>query len=214
MTAALGLAAALVAGVGIRRAALLATTLVFPFPILALAAISYLVARDGAVSRTAIFCDSVAAELRSGSSLRGALDSALVSVRGPDLPKLPHGSGSLSEAASVVAAEFTDAGRELGMTIEAAALAGGASADLFDEIAAVAIAQSEIAHEVRIASAPARVTALIFLAAPVIYFASRARSDSFLGLLDSPAQRLVGVLGLGLFALGLGAAGLILRRAR
>lgn len=212
MIVALAVSSALVAGVDLRRVVLLGVALVFPAVVLGLAVLAILSDRRSSESQPALFCDVVAAELRSGAPMLGAIQSAFLSVVGPGYPQsLP---GSLDEATSMVASRFDDLGHELAVTIGMAARAGGGSADLFDEIASVALAQSEIAYEVRVASAPAKATALVFLAAPLIYLGVRSGSAGLGQLVAVPEQRVVAGAGLALFILGLVAAGQVLRRAR
>ena len=103
---------------------------------------------------------------------------------------------------------------ELEMTIKTAAIAGSQAADLFDEIGSVAIARSEISHEVRIASSSARATAIVFVAVPLIYFGIKAQSGTLYDLLAAPEQRVAGVAGLLLFVAGIVSAALLMWRAR
>lgn len=212
MTAAIAVAAAIAAGVEPRRTLLLAATLYFPPAVLSLAGLGFLASRRPGVSAAAVFCEAVAAELRAGSPLRDALASARAPVAGPESLRSP--GATLAESASVVAADFAEVGDELELTIAAAARSGGTSADLFDEIGSVAIAKSEIAHEVRVASAPGRVTVLIFVAAPLLYLGLRARAGGLAQLVATPEQRVTSVLGLGLVTAGLVAALLTLRGSR
>lgn len=212
MTAALAIAAAIAAGVDPRRTLLLAMTLYLPLVVIALSVFVVVVSRRSGVPAAAVFCEAVASELRSGSSLRHALASA--QAPGETASGLRLADGTLAESASLVAAEFEEVGEELEATIAAAARTGGASADLFDEIASVAIAKSEIAYEVRVASAPGRVTVLIFVAAPILYLGLRARAGGLSLLFASPGQRMAGLIGLALVGAGLGAALFTLRRSR
>jgi hypothetical protein len=99
-------------------------------------------------------------------------------------------------------------------TIGAVFSGGSRSADLFDEIGSLAIAQAEVVHEVRVASAPARATALVFVGAPTAYLIVQARSDRLARLLVHPEQRVVTLMGLALFTTGLLVAGILAWRAR
>jgi hypothetical protein len=78
----------------------------------------------------------------------------------------------------------------------------------------VAIARSEISHEVRIASSPAKATAVVFLAAPALFLFVQARSGALTRFLAFPEQRMAGSAGLTLFVLGIGIAALLMWRAR
>jgi Flp pilus assembly protein TadB len=110
--------------------------------------------------------------------------------------------------------ELGDIGRELAVAVDATSRSGSPSADLFDEIGSLALAQSEIAHEVRVASAPARATVLIFVAAPTLYLAQRLSASGIAALVATPIQRSVTLVGLGLFVAGLVAVIVLARRVR
>jgi hypothetical protein len=101
--------------------------------------------------------------------------------------------------AAIVSEWFPVIGEELRLTVLTAARAGSGSAALFDEMGSLALAKSEIRREVRVATAPGRVTALVLLGAPLTYLFSQ--------------QRTVALAGMGLFLTGLGAAGLVMWRA-
>jgi Flp pilus assembly protein TadB len=144
--------------------------------------------------------------------LREALSAAGASVRGSYRAADP--GSSIDEIARALGDEFEDVGVELEMTIKTAARAGSQAADLFDEIGSVAIARSEISHEVRVGSSPARATAIVFVSVPVIYLVIQARSGTLTGLLAAPEQRIAGVTGLLLFMAGIVSAALLMWRAR
>ena len=197
----IGVALAVGAGVDVRRIGVLAAALYVPWLVLAGTVALAWGSRQTTDDRSVLFCESVASELRSGSPLGAALAAAATSVGSHVLTTLPIGLRP-AEVANVVRSEFGDVGLELEATIKAAARTGGQSAELFDEIGSLAIAEAEIAREVRVASAPARATALVFVAAPVVFLFFQARSGS-LAFLADPAQRIAGLAGLALFAVGL-----------
>jgi Flp pilus assembly protein TadB len=201
-----------VLGADPRRLAVLAAGLLWPLTLVALIVVAFWSSKRDRAPRSALFCEAVASELRAGSSLRDALASAISSVGGQP-PSLLAGA-PLAEVGEALASEFEDIGIELGMTINATGRSGGSSADLFDEIGSLAIARTEVEHEVRVATAPARATAFIFLAAPTAYLVARINSGSLTALVASPAQRVAGVIGTGLFVAGLLAAGVVLWRSR
>ena len=76
----------------------------------------------------------------------------------------------------------------------------------------VAVADAEIGHEVRVATAPAKATALVFVVAPVL--ALVGRRNELGGLVANPSQRGAVVLGIVLFVLGLAAVIAMLVRSR
>ncbi|MEE9178622.1 MAG: hypothetical protein V3U46_09355 [Acidimicrobiia bacterium] len=208
----LALAVALAAGIDVRRVGLLAITLYLPVVVVGVAAISMWRARRDAEACSALFCEAVASELRAGSPLREALSAAGASVRGSYRAADP--GSSIDDIARALGDEFEDVGVELEMTIKTAARSGSRAADLFDEIGSVAIARSEISHEVRVGSSPARATAIVFVSVPVIYLVIRAQSGTLTGLLAVPEQRIAGVTGLLLFITGIVSAALLMWRAR
>jgi Flp pilus assembly protein TadB len=206
------LAVALAVGVDARRVGFLAVTLYLPVVVVAMAAMAVWRTRRDAEARSALFCEAVASELRAGSPLREALSAAGASVRGPY--RAAEQGSSIDDIARALGDEFEDVGVELEMTIKTAARSGSRAADLFDEIGSVAIARSEISHEVRVGSSPARATAIVFVSVPVIYLVIQAQSGTLTGLLAAREQRIAGVAGLLLFVTGIMSAALLMWRAR
>ncbi len=119
----------------------------------------------------------------------------------------------MAEVAARVSSEFPSIAEELRLTILAASRSGSDAAALFDEIGTLAIAQTEAAQEVRMATAPGRATALVLLGAPLFYVSSQLGSGGIGRLLATSEQRVVATLGLGLFLVGLTSACAILWRA-
>jgi hypothetical protein len=119
----------------------------------------------------------------------------------------------MTEVAAIVASEFPNIGEELRLTIVNASRSGSDAAALFDEIGSLAIAQSEISREVRVATAPGKLTALVLVGAPMLFMASQLGSGDLGRLLASSEQRVVALIGLGVFALGFGISSLVLWRA-
>ena len=204
-----GIALALASGADPRRLAILASALYLPVAVLTLAALAIWTNRRARTARSALFCEGAAAELRSGANLRDAITAALSSVGGQAI-----GDGSIATLTGEVAGQFEDIGTELEVSITAASAAGASVADLFDEIGSFAIARSEVDNEVRIATAPARVTAFVFLAAPVAYLGSRVASGQLGALLSLPHQRVAAIAGLILFVVGFVIALLVLWRSQ
>lgn len=208
----LAMSAAYLAGVPARRLAVLAAVLWAPLALAPLMAVLLIRSRHHFEDRPPIFCDAVAAELRAGRTLGHALAAAAASVQidaaGPEAVPVP------GEVARAVAGELPGMGAELIATVEAASRSGARAADLFDELASVAIARSEIAHEVRVASAPARATAWFFVLAPTAFVVVRLSGGELDALLDSPAQRMTAAAGAALFLLGLTGVLLLVWRAR
>lgn len=203
------LSAGLAAGVDPRRMALLAGAAYLPFLVAGLVAFVVWKSRPEEDSRASLFCEGVASELRAGASLRSSLATAAASV---GAAAASPGS-AMPAVASGVAEEFPAIGEELRLTIVNADRTGSDTAALFDEIGALALAQSEVRREVRTATAPGRATALVLMAAPLFFVASRFSGDGFDTLLASPQQRYVAVFGLSLFLAGLAGVVLVVWRA-
>lgn len=202
-------AAALAAGLAPWRVVMLAAVLLVPLPALAAVVVLAWKARHTEDNRAALFCEGVASELRAGANLRLALATTAVSLGGP----VPADDIPLSDVATEMAARFAGIEEELRLTIVTAARSGSAAAAIFDELGALALAQSEIAHEVRMATAPGRATALVFIGAPLTFVLSRLSSGQAKALIASPQQRVVTLLGLGLFVVGLTIASVVAWRA-
>lgn len=201
--------AALAMGVDIRRLIVLALVVVAPMLLVALMALLIWRSRPGDNDRPALFCEAASAELRAGASLRQAIAEAYRSVGGAseatDVPT--------ADLAAMVADEFPSIGAELQLTIANSSKSGNDVATILDEIAALSVAQSEIRREVATATAPGRATALVLTGAPALYVMARAGSGGLGRLLLSPQQRLITLLGFGLFVLGLGIALAVVWRA-
>ena len=213
MITTVGLAVAFALGVDPRRLAILAGVAFLPYAVVGLIALVVWKSRAVEESRPALFCEGVASELRSGATLRDALTTSVTSV-GARSHSLGLLSGSpMTEVAAFVASEFPNIGEELRLTIVNASRSGSDAAALFDEIGSLAIAQSEISREVRVATAPGKLTALVLVGAPMLFMASQLGSGDLGRLLASSEQRVVALIGLGVFALGFGISSLVLWRA-
>ncbi|MGH3649926.1 MAG: type II secretion system F family protein [Acidimicrobiia bacterium] len=213
MIVVLGLGVCFAAGVEPRKLALLAGAVYLPIGVGALLAFLVWRARPDDDDRAVLFCEGVASELRAGASLGDALASAANSVGETGLAEEAAFRPPIAEIAARVSDGFPVIGEELRLTVVTAARAGSDSAALFDEIGSLALAKSEIRREVRVATAPGRVTALVLLGAPLVYLFSQLGSGGISNLLASSQQRTVALAGMGLFLAGLGAAGFVVWRA-
>lgn len=213
MIVVLSIAVAFALGVDLRRLALLASAVYLPVVVGGLIALYWFRARPDDSNGPALFCEAVASELRAGANLRDALATAATSVGGDARSfDLPSGS-PMTEVAAQVAATFPGIEEELRLVIIAASRSGSDAAALFDEIGSLSIAQTEVSREVRVATAPGRATALVLIGAPVFYLVSRASSGGLGTLLASSEQRIAALIGLGLFAVGMAWAFVVLWRA-
>ena len=120
----------------------------------------------------------------------------------------------MNQIALAAKSEFSEIGPELGTLLARADGLGVSPAALFDEIGNLALAQVEVAHEVSIATAPARTTGAVLLLGPIIAIAWALTRGSLEGLLRQPAQRAAVLVGLGLVCVGITLSMLIVRRAR
>ena len=201
-------------GVDHRRTVLLLSVLLVPVPVAGLIAVHVWRARPRTSTRAAVFCEAVAGELRSGASLRYALERAASSVGAPALEQLSREGASLPDLADAAKQEFEEIGVEVAAVIERLSWLGSPAASLFDEMAVLALAQVEVAHEVASATAPARATGAVLLLVPLIAIGSVTMNGRVGGYLSTSPQRVSAVIGLALVLLGIGVAGSIVRRAR
>lgn len=207
------LGVAYASGVDWRRLAVVGVAVYLPW--LAAAMVGWITwkARSDYGNRPVLFCEGVSAELRAGSTLRHALLAAASSVgmrshSVRDLRSLP-----LSEIAVALREEFPAIAEELRLTVLNAASSGSQVADLFEEIGSLAIAQNEIRREVHVAAAPGRATATLMVGAPLLYLIGRAESRGLGRMLETSHQRIVVVIGLGLFLTGAAVALIVVWRA-
>ncbi|HLF60196.1 MAG TPA: hypothetical protein VI980_03340 [Acidimicrobiia bacterium] len=214
MIAALLIGWGVLAGLDHRRTGLLVSVLVAPAAVAGLIAIHAWRARPRVSTRAAVFCEAVAGELRSGASLRYALEHAASSVGAPILERMSRDGAPLSELAHAARQEFEEIGVEVAAVIERLSRLGSPAASLFDEMAVLALAQVEVAHEVATATAPARATAVVLLLVPLAAIGSVTVSGRIGGYLSTSAQRISAMIGLALIVLGVGVAGAILRSSR
>ncbi len=214
MITALLLGWGVVLGLDHRRTALLLLALIAPVPVAGLLAVHAWRSRPNVSTRAAVFCEAVAGELRSGASLRWALERAAASVGAPILQEMSRSGAPLAEIGRCVEEEFDEIGLELGAVIDRLSLLGSPAAPLFDEIGALALAQVEVAHEIAAASAPARATAVVLLLVPLAAIGSVTMNGQLSGYLSTSAQRTSAVIGLSLVMLGIGVSVAILRRTK
>jgi hypothetical protein len=169
-----------------------------------------LIRRGPKDTAAAVFCEAVASELRSGASLQLAINAAADSFGA-----LPSGEQFIGTAglATTVAQRFPEISEELRLVIANSLRSGNDTAALFDEIGSLAIAKAEVRREVRMASAPGKMTALVLIAAPVSYLTLQAGSGALGDLLTTPHQRTAGMIGLALFLVGAAIAAMVTVRA-
>lgn len=210
MITTVGLALGLAAGIDWRRLAVLACAVHLPLLLGLLIGLLPLIRRGPKDTAAAVFCEAVASELRSGASLQLAINAAADSIGA-----LPSGEQFIGTAglATTVAEQFPEISEELRLVISNSLRSGNDTAALFDEIGSLAIAKAEVRREVRMASAPGKMTALVLIAAPVSYLTLQAGSGALGDLLTTPHQRTAGMIGLALFLVGAAIAAMVTVRA-
>jgi Flp pilus assembly protein TadB len=156
------------------------------------------------------FFEAVASELRRGASLRHALAWAMPGSASARL------AGSGQPMAAVVAAlevEVPLEGELAGAGIVLASRSGAAAAPLFIRLAGRSRARRELARELRVLTAQARLSAAVVGLIPVglglVLVLSRGGA-----VLASPAARSLVAFGLGLQLVGLATIALLLRGHR
>jgi Flp pilus assembly protein TadB len=109
--------------------------------------------------------------------------------------------------------EFPEIGNEIGPLVEAVAEAGSAAAPLFQELGELALSQVEVTEEIRVATAPARASALVLVGLPVAYLSYQLSTGAITDLLGNPAQQGIAVAGVILAGGGLVASLMLVRKA-
>jgi hypothetical protein len=201
-------------GVDLRRIALLVGSLWYPAVFAGLVLVRWWRARPPAGMAASRFCETVAAELRAGASIRNGIAEAALAHDAPDLSALARSDASISALAAAAGVEYPDVGAELVACIERSALLGAPAADLFEELGSVAMARSEVALEVNTAMAPARATLLVLLAVPAVAVWVAAGHGGFGAFVESGLQRLAVTAGVFLCLLAGALGALMLRRVR
>lgn len=171
----------------------------------------------GVAGAEATFLHGVAAELRAGAGLRGALESA--AGRAPELSlgsvvRRAVTGRPLPEVAAELAAALPGNGRLAAAAVRTAGATGGRVADVFDGLALMALEEAELARERRVATAQARLSAMIVAGLPVLFLAVLVVTGR-LELLSGAGAAGMALLtaGLTLLAVGVIAIWMMIRRA-
>ncbi len=203
-----------VSGLDRVRVLVIISALAAPVPLGCLMVVHVWRSRSQPSTRSTVFCEAVSGELRAGSSFRFALERAADSVGSPGVASCCREGAPISEVADAVRREFEDVGVELATVISHGSRIGGPVAPLFDEMAALALARVEVLHEVASATAPARATSFVLLAAPALAVGWVLFSGRLGSYLATTSQRASALIGLALVALGTVIAATLLRRSR
>ena len=202
------------AGLDRVRVLVIIAALAAPVPLGCLVVAHVWRSRSRPSTRSTVFCEAVSGELRAGSSFRSALERAAESVSAPGLASRCREGAPIFEVADEVRREFDDVGVELATVIAHGFRIGGPVAPLFDEMAALALARVEVLHEVASATAPARATSFVLLAAPALAVGWVVASGRLGSYLATSSQRASALIGLALVALGTAIAAMLLRSSR
>lgn len=201
------------AGMDRRVVLLLLAALIFPLWALGGIAVHVLVHRPGTSTRSAVFCQSVGRELRSGASLRTAIADAARAVEAEAISASLDSGNLLDEVIPELRAEFPEIGQEIGALVAAVAETGSAAAPLFQELGDLALARVETSEEIRVATSPARASIAVLVGLPALYIGYQFSTGAIGDLLGNPAQQGVALVGMGLAGAGLLVSVLLVRRA-
>jgi Flp pilus assembly protein TadB len=91
---------------------------------------------------------------------------------------------------------------------------GGSSASLFDELGDLALAQIEIAEEIRVGTSPARSSAAVLIGLPVVYLTYQVGTGRVQDLLTRPLQQGLATVGIALVLVGTAVSLWLVRRAK
>ncbi len=122
-------------------------------------------------SRDAHFCGLVAAELRSGVSLRKALEAAAVDAGDADLERLCTSGRPYSELAAGTARLLPVVGPAAGAAVLLAGKVGGRVAGSFEALGRMADDEEEMCRERRTATAQVRASAILIASLPPLLLA-------------------------------------------
>lgn len=160
---------------------------------------------------------AMAAELRSGASLRGALAEAAHRVPHMELDQSVRRAAAgmpMSDIADSVETKLPSNGRLAAAAFRLSDWSGARVADTFEGLAERAAATADLARERKAATAQARLSALIVGLAPLVFTALLVATGRGAGLIAHGGLGwLVLVVGLGLETAGLFIVALIVRRA-
>ena len=163
----------------------------------------------------ATYFRAVAAELRAGASLRGAVGEAVDRVPALSLDRAIRYAAAgapMTEIADIVEVQFPENGRLIGAAFRLSDWSGAQVADTFAGLADRASASADLARERRAATAHARMSAIVIGIAPVAFAVLLLATGRGAGLMDHGWIGLL-ILGAGLTleVLGVLAVALIIR---
>ena len=164
----------------------------------------------------AAFRTAVAAELRGGASLRGALRDAAAATPDVDLASAVRLAGvgaDMTRVAEALGPVLPVTGRAASVAIELSAQSGARAASLFDALAERAVFEAEMSREQRAVTAQARLSAVVVGAGPLLFgVVLLATGRGQVLLQHGTAGIIAGGVGVGLQVAGLLIVVLVLRR--
>lgn len=206
----------LAVGAGVDLRVVGALSFAILFPVWALVAVLFHVTRSKSSPsiRSAVFCQTVSRELLSGTSLRWALAAAAWDGQIDEVYRAVDSGEGWEEVGVLLEREFSDIGTELALVVKSVAASGSQSGSLFAELGDLALAQVEMAEEIRVATAPARSSAMILIGLPILYLGYQFKSGQLGELLALESSRGLAGIGLILFLLGIGVSFALVRGSR
>ncbi len=167
----------------------------------------------------AVFHAAVAAELRAGASLRAAIVNATARIPGLSQSAVVRRATvgwPLETVASELATKLVVTGRLLVPAVAVAAAAGGRAAGVFDRLSLRAADEAALHHEMRVATAQARMSAAVVGGLPLVALGFAGVTGRLTALVHAGgAGVMVLVVGVTLVAAGLAViAGMVWRHRR
>lgn len=213
MFEALVVVVAINAGVDLRVTALIAVALWFPLLCVLPLALHLFRSRPGRDTRAATFCQAMAREVRAGGSLRASLDGAAQIVAAPEICDRIAAGHTIAQLLPALRREFPLVGAEMTSVVQSVAVSGAPSAPLFDELGDLALAQVEMAAEIKVATASARASALVLVGLPIAYLTYQVGAGRLETLTARPLQQGLASIGLALVVVGIAVSFWLVRRA-
>lgn len=203
----------LLAGVDLRVLGLLAVAVFVPMVGAAALVVHCFRSRSASDTRSAVFCQTVAREMRAGANLRQAMLAGSLAVSTDQVTRELVAGTPIEETLQLLRVVFPEVGPELATVVQSVSRSGGASAPMFDELGDLALAQVEIAEEIRVATAPARASAMVLMGLPTFYLGYQFANGQIGQLFERPAQQGLTVVGVSLVLVGVGVSWALIRRA-
>lgn len=161
--------------------------------------------------------NGIAAELRSGASLRMALVAGAERAPQLDLGRAVRAAAAgqpMSDVAAELAGALPSNGRFVAAAVRLTATSGGRAASVFEELALHAAETGELSRERRAQTAQARLSAFVVGGAPVAMVVVLLITGKAQALLAAgPVGHAMAAIGVGLELVGLVVVAIVLRNA-